>query len=123
MHWPNRRVESIPANEFKPEHCPWELCPSNASADPVAFHYHLHGSFTRLHDPVPVPRFLCLVCERTFSRQTFACPYYLKRPALSSSIAAALVAGSAHRQIARSLQQEFQGWRSRLCGSCSPAAA
>jgi hypothetical protein len=50
-----------------------------------------------------VPRFRCSVCRRTFSRQTFAFSYYLKRPELAPPIAAGLVAGSAHRQIARSL--------------------
>lgn len=50
-----------------------------------------------------VPRFRCLACRRTFSRQSFATSYYLKRPELLLPIAAGLVAGSAHRQIARSL--------------------
>jgi hypothetical protein len=44
-----------------------------------------------------------LSCGRTFSRQTFTTSYYLKRPELSAPIAAALVAGSAHRPVARSL--------------------
>ncbi|HEV8701161.1 MAG TPA: hypothetical protein VGV60_07820 [Candidatus Polarisedimenticolia bacterium] len=50
-----------------------------------------------------MPRFRCLSCGRTFSQQSFAFSYYLKRPELSRPIAAGLVAGSAHRQIARSL--------------------
>jgi hypothetical protein len=50
-----------------------------------------------------VPRFLCLTCRRTFSRQTFSVSYYRKRPELMRPVAAGLVAGSAHRQIARSL--------------------
>jgi hypothetical protein len=50
-----------------------------------------------------VPRFRCLTCKRTFSRQTFAVSYYRKRPELICPVAAGLVAGSAHRQIARSL--------------------
>ena len=50
-----------------------------------------------------MPRFRCLACRRTFSQQSFACSYYLKRPELSVPIAAGLLAGSAHRQIARSL--------------------
>ncbi len=50
-----------------------------------------------------VPRFLCLTCRHTFSRQTFAVSYYRKRPELIRPVAAGLVAGSAHRQIARSL--------------------
>jgi hypothetical protein len=50
-----------------------------------------------------VPRFRCRTCDRGFSRQSFACSYYLKRPELLQPIAAGLVAGSAHRQIARSV--------------------
>jgi len=49
-----------------------------------------------------VPRFRCRSCRRSFSRQTFATSYYLKRPELLLPVAAGLVAGSAHRQIARS---------------------
>ncbi len=50
-----------------------------------------------------MPRFRCLTCRQTFSRQTFAVSYYRKRPELIRPVAAGLVAGSAHRQIARSL--------------------
>jgi len=50
-----------------------------------------------------VPRFRCASCRRTFSRQSFAVSYYLKRPELVLPVAAGLQAGSAHRQIARSL--------------------
>jgi hypothetical protein len=49
-----------------------------------------------------VPRFRCESCGRTFSRQSFGTSYYLKRPELLLPVAAGLVAGSAHRQIARS---------------------
>jgi hypothetical protein len=50
-----------------------------------------------------VPRFRCAACRRTFSRQSFAVSFYLKRPELLVPVAAGLQAGSAHRQIARSL--------------------
>jgi len=50
-----------------------------------------------------VPRFLCATCGRTFSRQTFSTSYYLKRPELLAPTAAALEAGGALRQIARTL--------------------
>ena len=46
---------------------------------------------------------MCLRCRRTFSRQSFAVSYYRKRPELIRPVACGLVAGSAHRQIARSL--------------------
>jgi hypothetical protein len=43
------------------------------------------------------------VCRASFSRQSFAVSYYSKRPELLVPIAAGLVGGSAHRQIARTL--------------------
>ncbi|HEV8199259.1 MAG TPA: hypothetical protein VGS03_04495 [Candidatus Polarisedimenticolia bacterium] len=43
------------------------------------------------------------MCRTSFSRQSFAVSYYSKRPELLIPIAAGLVGGSAHRQIARTL--------------------
>jgi hypothetical protein len=47
-------------------------------------------------------RYRCVRCHTTFCRSTFSPCYYLKRPELLVPVAAGLVAGSAHRQIARS---------------------
>jgi hypothetical protein len=66
------------------------------------FRFRRHGVYASRRRP-RVPRFLCLTCRHTFSRQTFAVTYYRKRPELMRPVAAGLVAGSAHRQIARSL--------------------
>jgi hypothetical protein len=44
-----------------------------------------------------------MVCRKSCSQQTFSCTYYLKRPELLAPVAAGLNAGSAHRQLARSL--------------------
>ena len=49
------------------------------------------------------PRFRCRECGRTFSRQTFATSYRLRRPELLREVASLLVSCSAHRQIARHL--------------------
>jgi hypothetical protein len=43
-------------------------------------------------------------CLKTCSQQSFSCTYYLKRPELLADVAAGLHAGSAHRQLARSLR-------------------
>jgi hypothetical protein len=59
--------------------------------------------YIRKSDGRSVRRFCCLACRRTFSQQTFAASYYLKRAELLVPVAALLNAGSAHRQIARSL--------------------
>jgi len=44
-----------------------------------------------------------MTCGSTFSRRTFSLAYYRKRPELLRPVAAGLQAGSAHRQLARSL--------------------
>jgi transposase-like protein len=98
MDWPELPVER--QRGFEPPHCPWEACGSHQGGQ--AFAWHRHGRFTR-GDGRRVPRFRCLTCRRTFSVQTFSCSYYLKRAELSAPVAAGLVAGSAHRQIGRSL--------------------
>ena len=99
MRWRCTSVESVRPSRFRPPFCPWPDCVAHRSPGRG---FHRHGSFTRRHDPRRVPRFLCLDCRRTCSRQTFSCTYYLKRSGLLPEVAAGLVAGSAHRQIARS---------------------
>ncbi len=88
---------------FSPPHCPWPGCPSHGGSERARARFRRHGHYRRSTDRRVVPRFRCSACRRTFSAQTFAFSYYLKRPELAEGIAAALVAGSAHRQIARSL--------------------
>jgi len=44
-----------------------------------------------------------MTCGRTYSRQAFSVGYFLKRPELLCPVAAGLQAGSAHRQLARTL--------------------
>ncbi len=48
-------------------------------------------------------RFQCSSCGRGFSQRSFTTSYRMKRPELLVPIATWLVAGAAHRQIARSL--------------------
>ena len=101
MRWPLHPVERVRPSRFHPPFCPWPECRAHVRRGAG---FHRHGSFRRKHDPTRIPRFLCLDCERTCSRQTFSTTYYLKRPALLARVAAGLAACSAHRQIARSEQ-------------------
>jgi len=103
MDWPSQVVEDIPPRIFRPPFCPWPACYSHRPGDASSARFRRHGVFVRRFDGRVVPRFRCLACGRTCSLQTFAFSYYLKRPALSVPIAAGLVAGSAHRQLGRSL--------------------
>ena len=95
-------VELVRPESFIPAFCPWPDCPEHRRRA-GNLRFLPHGSYRRRCDGRIVPRFRCLTCRRTLSQQSFAFSYYLKRPELSRPIAAGLVAGSAHRQIARSL--------------------
>jgi transposase-like protein len=97
VDWPRTPVEQLPA--FRPPFCPWAACPEHARTGP-GYRFRRHGSYATAVRSA-VPRYRCQTCRRTFSRQTFSLTYYLKRPALLGSVAAQLVGGSAHRQIAR----------------------
>ncbi len=97
-----RPVDGIRPDRFRPPHCPRQDCP--AHRDRKRFRWKRAGSYRRKCDPRrKVPRLFCFTCKRGFSRQSFSCEYYLKRPELLVPVAAGLVAGSAHRQLARSL--------------------
>src|SRR6476660_9951377 len=99
MHWPSTPVEHLGA--FQPAFCPRPECPEHRRTAP-GYRFRRHGVYASRRRS-RVPRFLCLTCRRTFSRQTFAVSYYRKRPELMRPVAAGLVAGSAHRQLARNL--------------------
>jgi transposase-like protein len=98
MDWPRTPVERVKL--FRPPFCPWQNCFEHRRQD-RGYRFRRHGFYDTFRRTVP--RFLCLRCRRTFSRQTFSTSYYLKRPELLLPTAAALQASSALRQIARSL--------------------
>ncbi len=100
MDWPSTPVEHL--SDFKPPFCPWPEC-SEHLRPRSGYRCRRHGSYSTDRRR-KIPRFLCWTCRRTFSRQTFSTSYYLKRPALLRRVAAGIVAGSALRQIARSLE-------------------
>jgi len=99
MKWPTTPIEYL--SDFQPRHCPWRECAEHRRRGP-GFRFRRHG-FYSTDRRRRIPRFLCSTCRRTFSRQTFSVSYYRKRPGLLHRVAAGLVAGSALRQIARSL--------------------
>jgi hypothetical protein len=100
MRWPKHPAESVRASRFVPPFCPWPDGPAHLG--PSAG-FQRWGSYRKPSDPARIPRFRCKACQQTCSRQTFSTSYYLKRRDLPAAVAAGLVAGSAHRQIARSL--------------------
>jgi hypothetical protein len=86
--------------DFKPPFCPRRSCPDHHATSPPQF--PLNGSYLTRRG-FRVQRFLCHRCKKTFSRRAFSLAYYLKRPELLRPVAAGLQAGSAHRQLARTL--------------------
>jgi len=100
MRWPKQPVQNARPSRFMPPFCPWPECPAHRSRGTG---FHRNGSYRTKRSPKRIPRFLCLDCERTCSRQTFSTTYYLTRPELLVAVASGLAACSCHRQLARSL--------------------
>ena len=98
MDWPRTPVERL--QSFMPPFCPRPECPDHHVSS--GYRCRRHGFYVNARGSA-IPRFLCLRCRSTFSRQAFSPAYYLKRPELLLPVAAGLEAGSAHRQIARTL--------------------
>ena len=99
MRWPRHPVENVRPSRFLPPHCPWPECAAHRARGRG---FHRYGSYRTKSSSTRIPRFRCLDCKRTCSRQTFSTTYYLKRRELLVAVAAGLAVCSAHRQIARS---------------------
>jgi transposase-like protein len=100
MRWPKHPVQSVRPSRFHPPFCPRPTCVAHRARGRG---FHGNGSYRKPSDPARIPRFKCLDCGKSCSRQTFSTDYYLKRPELLVEVAAGLAACSAHRQIARSV--------------------
>jgi len=100
MRWPKHPVENVRPSRFRPPFCPWDDCVAHRAP---GLGFHGHGYYRKRKAPTRIPRFRCLDCKHTCSRQTFSTTYYLKRPELLVATASGLAACSAHRQIARSV--------------------
>jgi transposase-like protein len=98
VDWPRTPVDRL--QSFRPPFCPRRDCPHHTR--PADFRFRKHGRYRTARGLV-LPRFRCLGCGSTFSRRAFSLAYYLKRPELLRPVAAGLQAGSAHRQLARTL--------------------
>lgn len=87
--------------KFAPARCPNSDCSSRASGTP--FLWRKKGTFVRECDRQRVQRFLCCVCSRTFSTQTFRVDYRLAKPTLHYALFDLFVSKVTHRQSARLL--------------------
>jgi transposase-like protein len=84
---------------FVPPHCPRTSCRYHHCS--AGWRWVRHGTYPRRCEPRVIPRFRCRHCGVTFSSQTFATSYYLKRPELLLPLFHRLLAGSGLRQITR----------------------
>jgi hypothetical protein len=84
---------------FVPPHCPRTTCRYHGCA--AGWRWIRFGTYRRQCEPQVIARFRCCHCRATFSTQTFAGSYFLKRPELLEPIAHRLLACSGYRQIAR----------------------
>jgi len=104
---------------FHPPACPHTDCPSRTRS---RFDYSRSGAFERRCDGRRVQRFVCRVCRRGFSEQTFRVDYRLKRPELLERFFFDRVSKVTHRQSARiqgcSRSTEERHFR-RLGGHCA----
>jgi transposase-like protein len=79
------------------------------------------GFFYRQAKPHRIQRYLCNACGVTFSSQTFAADYWLKRPDILPQLMLKTCGGMANRQIARDLgcaASTVDGQLSRLGRHC-----
>jgi transposase-like protein len=105
---------------FRPPCCPNPNCPHHRDLS-LRWRWKRAGFFTRRLAPHRIQRFTCLVCERSFSAQTFSTTYWLKRPDLPQRIFMKIVGGMAARQIARDVQvasSTIDGLLARLGRHC-----
>jgi len=86
---------------FQPPRCPYPRCSQHQRPEPGFF--IRKGSYRPLCRAVPVPRFLCKGCGRTFSRQTFRADYRDHRPDLNVKLFLFLASGIGLRQSSRLL--------------------
>lgn len=93
---------SSPVASFVPPRCPRTDCHCHRST--AGWRWVRHGWYTRAASPQRIPRFRCGHCGHTFSSQSFAADYWLKRPDVLPEVAERLLACSGYRQIARSLR-------------------
>ena len=87
---------------FSPPRCPYWRCSQHRLPSPDF--YRRHGHYLARCRPHPVPRFLCRVCRRTFSRQTFRMDYRDHRPDLNPRVLRSLASGLGLRQTSRNLR-------------------
>jgi len=89
-------------DSFVPLHCPNSNCHHHNGLHPD-WRFKRCGYFWSHSQRKRIPRFLCHSCRRSFSSQTFAANYWLKRPDILPQLLTKTTGCMANRQIARDL--------------------
>jgi hypothetical protein len=89
---------------FQPPRCPYHGCAFHASPQKGVRWFVRNGHFRPLCRSQPVPRFRCLGCRRSFSRQSFRMDYRDHRPHLNAKLLALVASGVSLRKAARRLR-------------------
>ena len=87
---------------FTPPRCPFPVCSQHRFPRPGFF--RRHGFYEAKCRSYRIPRFRCLGCRRTFSRQTFRADYHDHKPDRNVWVVHLLCSGIGYRQTARLLQ-------------------
>ena len=87
---------------FDPPRCPNRRCPRHR--EPGGRFFRRHGHYRAHCRHYPVPRFRCLSCNRTFSRQTFRADFGQRKPYLNATFLSLMVSCVGQRQAARVLR-------------------
>jgi hypothetical protein len=87
---------------FVPPHCPIDGCPSRHQQ--ATFLWQRKGHYVRQCDRRVVQRFMCLLCRRYFSTQTFRLDYRLHRPTIHLALFDSFISKVTQRQAARNLE-------------------
>jgi transposase-like protein len=88
---------------FDPPRCPYRHCAFHTAPSEDRSWFARRGRYQPLCRPHPIPRFRCLGCRRSFSRQTFRMDYRDHRPDLNPKLFELLASGVGLRQSSRLL--------------------
>ena len=97
---------------FAPPCCPNPRCRHHRES--VGWRFHRRGSYRPRCRRFSIPRFHCLACRRTFSRQSFRADRGDRRPETNVRIFEMLASGVGLRQIARNLHLNAQSVQNKL---------
>lgn len=87
---------------FLPPRCPNQRCPEHFH--PQADFFRRNGSYNVKCRREAVPRFICRMCSKGFSRQTFRADYHDNKPSLNRRVVELLTSGVGLRETARILE-------------------